>query len=183
MFEDDLPFLVPWRVTPTSAAGRFQQVMAWSLSNSEMAEVREAFMELDADKSLAWRDGCWNPWGKAGKACFFLKRNNVGLSVSIFFWLIWMLLVVDFSRLHGEMLVRWTFVFYWLPIGASFFCMICLIAEMVFFGSRKDSWCSSENHSGRGWVPGNWPYIYWIYSGVIELPIFWGSNSTKVYIV
>jgi len=26
------------------------QVMAWSLSNSEMAEVREAFMELDADK-------------------------------------------------------------------------------------------------------------------------------------
>lgn len=34
-------------------------------------------------------------------------------------------------------MVRWTFVFYWLPMGASFFCMICLIAEMVFFVPGK----------------------------------------------
>ena len=54
--------------------------MAWSLSNSEMSEVREAFMELDADKSLGV-GGSWmleNLWGESRKRAFFLCKNNVG---------------------------------------------------------------------------------------------------------
>lgn len=35
-----------------SHRSRSVQVMAWSLSNSEMAEVREAFLELDQDKKV-----------------------------------------------------------------------------------------------------------------------------------
>lgn len=85
--------------------------MAWSLSNSEMAEVREAFMELDADKSLAWS---WmlKPLGKSRKSAFFFLKKQLcvvsfqkkgGGSGCCWWWI---------SRLHGEMLLETCEVFF-----------------------------------------------------------------------
>ena len=188
--------------TPTSAAGWFQTGYglvvveqwngwsAWSLYG--VGCWQESCMELDVETLGE----------KPEKRVFFFKETTLCCQFSKKGRWIRVLLVVDFSSSWWNVAWNVRGVFFvlrvWIVCGRwsggplffigcrwerAFFVWFVWLPRWFFFGSRKDSWCSSENHSGRGWVPGNWPYIYWIYSGVIELPIFWGSNSTKVYIV